>query len=646
MTGVKVTKQFNQPWAKLRFPTAEAKEAALSIMLSTNLNGEATAPGQTIRVDSASSSAGGVAVAAAVAAEEEEAAVAVPSSKRRKLTDAGDNDGDNGGHGGGGDQGGGFDRPPVKQTAEEAVCSWFAVPYEEQLQRKRHEMEQILCDMTARLKRETGNAWPRWVRRVVENARATRTRPLACPLEAVVPSPELTGYRNKTELTIGVSHEAQLTAGFMLSTARHAAAGGGVGAGVSLVGEPTDNCLSVSTQHRAIHRDIIVPLLRQAQALAASAQLPVSCGDPWNRTLHRGLWRLATIRTTRHHDAMLVLQINPAALPDPAELARVEDFISDFVKTASDPAAHNIVSLYLQYHTGVSDAAPLDAPLKLLWGQPTIQETILDLKFEISPTSFFQVNTRATELLYTQACAWAMDTLPTTTTTPAPAAAPAPVANAAATVLDVCCGTGTIGLCVASLAAKQLHRHNQADAQAEQRPSKLEQLNVIGVEIVSDAVRDAGRNAALNNVSNIAFIAGKAEDVLKGVLKPHHGNGDAFSLTTGPGITHIPATNGEVIAIVDPPRAGLHKKVIQALRDCSRINRLVYISCNQKALAQDVVGLCRPESNSYRGPEFVPVRAIAFDLFPHTPHCELAVLFERDTHHASTTIESASPPSS
>lgn len=92
-------------------------------------------------------------------------------------------------------------------------------------------------------------------------------------------------------------------------------------------------------------------------------------------------------------------------------------------------------------------------------------------------------------------------------------------------LLDVCCGTGTIGLSLA-------HRVH----------------SVVGVEMVEQAVQDANTNAADNGIANCRFICGKAEDVLPGML-----GGDGSLLDE----------EAELVAVVDPPRAGLHPKVLK-----------------------------------------------------------------------------------
>ena len=80
------------------------------------------------------------------------------------------------------------------------------------------------------------------------------------------------------------------------------------------------------------------------------------------------------------------------------------------------------------------------------------------------------------------------------------------------------------------------------------------------------------------------------------------------------------------VAVVDPPRAGLHPKVRNALRGCPAVSRVVYVSCNPDTLASDCVHLCTRGGN---GRAFRPVRAVAADLFPMTNHCEAVLLLER-----------------
>ena len=89
--------------------------------------------------------------------------------------------------------------------------------------------------------------------------------------------------------------------------------------------------------------------------------------------------------------------------------------------------------------------------------------------------------------------------------------------------------------------------------------------------------------------------------------------------------------NGKrLLAIVDPPREGMHHECLKAIRNCSRIDRLVYVSCNPvKSLVRDAAILCGAVSNKFFGKSFRLVSATPVDLFPHTPHCELIAIFDR-----------------
>jgi hypothetical protein len=100
------------------------------------------------------------------------------------------------------------------------------------------------------------------------------------------------------------------------------------------------------------------------------------------------------------------------------------------------------------------------------------------------------------------------------------------------------------------------------------------------------------------------------------------------------------------VAIVDPPRGGLHPKVTKALRMCEAIDTLVYVSCNPfGSFVEDAVRLCSPENSSTkqygkhcRGKPFVPLRAAPVDMFPDTRHCELVMAFSRDMDKLNTPI--------
>jgi len=128
--------------------------------------------------------------------------------------------------------------------------------------------------------------------------------------------------------------------------------------------------------------------------------------------------------------------------------------------------------------------------------------------------------------------------------------------------------------------------------------------------MVSSAAKDAQENAKLNNLSETCeFFSGKAEDFLEPVL--------------------LRCKYKKIVAVVDPPRAGLHQRVIQTLRKCDKIQRLVYAACDANASLRSFGDLARAASKNYKGKPFMPTKIVPVDMFPDSPHFELVVLFER-----------------
>ncbi|KAM6165254.1 tRNA (uracil-5-)-methyltransferase homolog A isoform 2-T2 [Erethizon dorsatum] len=148
---------------------------------------------------------------------------------------------------------------------------------------------------------------------------------------------------------------------------------------------------------------------------------------------------------------------------------------------------------------------------------------------------------------------------------------------------------------------------------------------VIGIELSQEAVEDARVNAHANELSNVEFHCGRAEDLVPALVSR--------------------LVSQQLVAILDPPRAGLHSKVILAVRRAENLKRLLYVSCNPRAAMGNFVDLCRAPSNRVKGTPFRPVKAMAVDLFPQTPHCEMLILFERVEYPNGTgTLECQDPP--
>ena len=191
----------------------------------------------------------------------------------------------------------------------------------------------------------------------------------------------------------------------------------------------------------------------------------------------------------------------------------------------------------------------------------------------MAPLSFFQTNSQAAALLYSEALKMCY-------------------IREGGLILDVCCGVGTIGICL---------QHYLRQRQLSSR--------IIGIEVVESAVRDANNNAVLNNATDIEFICGKAQDVLPSLLQ-----------------TISPET--VVTVLVDPPRSGLCSKLLALFVHYANIHRVVYISCNPDLLVHDAIKLCTPTLSNPIA--FKPIQCMPVDLFPLTHHCETIVRFERN----------------
>ena len=186
----------------------------------------------------------------------------------------------------------------------------------------------------------------------------------------------------------------------------------------------------------------------------------------------------------------------------------------------------------------------------VIWGEPYIYDYIGDIKFAISARSFYQVNPIQTKVLYDKALEYAQLT-------------------GNETVIDAYCGIGTISLFLAQRAKK-----------------------VYGVEVVEEAIQDAKRNAKLNGIENVEFVAGEAEKVIPQWYEQ--------------------GIQADVI-VVDPPRKGCDEALLHTII-AMKPKRVVYVSCNPATLARDLRIL---EDGGFKTIEVQPV-----DMFPQTTHVE------------------------
>jgi 23S rRNA (uracil1939-C5)-methyltransferase len=188
------------------------------------------------------------------------------------------------------------------------------------------------------------------------------------------------------------------------------------------------------------------------------------------------------------------------------------------------------------------------------YGKGYAMEKLEDLSFKISPKSFFQTNTKQAEKLYSITRDFAGLT-------------------GNEVVYDLYCGTGSIGIFLSRQAKK-----------------------IIGVEVIEDAIKDAKENAALNNITHADFFAGDVIKICNDEFFAAHGRPD--------------------VVITDPPRAGMHEKLVNKLLEIAA-PKIVYVSCNTATQARDIALLAA----KYKVEKVQPV-----DMFPHTHHIECVAL--------------------
>ena len=557
----------------------------------------------------------------------------------------------------------------ARRDIRDVITPLWNVSYGEQLARKKEIVAEAMRNITRGVRNASNKARKSgrradvgWMRAALGNDK------LCCELGGIVRSPVLDGYRNKSEFTIGPSANGEITCGFNVGSFRD---------GVTAVAPPT-GCRNISDTAKYLG-DATQTYLR---ARAADGKgLPV-----YDKRKATGFWRLflcreaGTAPASEHgwkhwlrtgagppkpsagtdgeikdpdatdrvaftypdeefslpspsgehsdkHEVLVMFQVCTRGYTDEqvkeecdGVLAAVEEAVAKSAKPI------NLKTCLVQFWDGVSNVAPDDAEIKnLRTNAPSeksadiIHEHMCGLQFSLSATAFFQVNTVAAEALYRLAGEWASP-------------------GGQSLLLDVCCGTGTIGLTLARAVKK-----------------------VVGVDIVEESIRDAFTNAKLNGVDNTDWLAGKAEHVLPKVLNDYktliRPDGRAPKPFTAVSVLDDPdlsadeeteaiveakeTTNAElvganhefddVVAIVDPPRAGLHRHVLSALRRENRLKRLVYVSCNANTMATNVIDLCVPQGadGNGGGVPFTPVKALALDLFPHTAHVEAVLLLER-----------------
>ncbi len=275
----------------------------------------------------------------------------------------------------------------------------------------------------------------------------------------------------------------------------------------------------------------------------------------WHPPKREGFFRYVVVRKSFTHDLLLINLVTSST--------GLEQFDRNgFVKLVLDILGNRCGGIIHTLNDDTGDRAePLNGSSHLLFGNSEIEEMLLGLKFKVNMKSFFQTNPKSAERLYSKAIAYCN---------------PEQVPDGY--ILDLFCGTGTIGQLIA------------------QKTS----LPVVGVDIVEAAIEDAKKNALENNVSNVEFFAA---DVGKFLLEQPQFQNQINTL------------------VLDPPRGGIAPKTLRKVIGLDA-KRIVYISCNPATQARDCETLILSGYN---------LKKISFvDQFPHTSHLEAVALFEKN----------------
>lgn len=313
-------------------------------------------------------------------------------------------------------------------------------------------------------------------------------------MEPIVGMEEPYYYRNKAQFPVGLNKEGKVTIGFYASRTHSI----------------------IDSSHCYIQDQINDPILESIRSFLEEFKISV-----YNEEKHEGLVRHILTRvgfTTK--EVMVCVIINGTKLPYSDQL------VSQLQETLSKYPEYRLVSVCFNVNKEKTNVI-LGTKIIPVFGQTFITDMIGDIKYEISPLSFFQVNPIQTKKLYELALEYAD-------------------LNGDEVVWDLYCGIGTISLFLAKKAKE-----------------------VYGVEIIKEAIEDAKKNAELNHIKNAEFFVGAAEDVLPKKYKESNGSMKAD------------------VIVVDPPRKGCDQSLLDTVI-AMEPRKVVYVSCDPATLARDL----------------------------------------------------------
>mgnify|MGYP006072189501 FL=1 len=278
---------------------------------------------------------------------------------------------------------------------------------------------------------------------------------------------------------------------------------------------------------------------------------------PWHGPKREGFFRYFVVRKSFKTDELLCNLVTTSGDLDQFDLQKFAAFLKDIFGERLAGLLHTIND-----ETGDRTIAT-SGSIDLVYGKDKIIEELLGLNFEISMKSFFQTNPKCAEKLYNKVVEYVLEDKTKVDNT---------------VVMDLFCGTGTIGQIVAS---------------------KSKNAKIVGVDIVASAIEDAEKNAKRNKIEGLQFYTADVGKFL---------------------FAHPEYKNKIKTIILDPARAGIAPKTLQKIIALNA-DRMVYVSCNPATQARDTQLL------SDAGYQIKKISLV--DQFPHTAHIETVVLFEK-----------------
>lgn len=275
----------------------------------------------------------------------------------------------------------------------------------------------------------------------------------------------------------------------------------------------------------------------------------------WHPPKKEGFFRHIVVRKSFKQDQLLINLVTSSVGLEQFDVAAAGTFLKELMGDRVAGFQHTI-------NDNVADRAKIEnGNCELVFGENHVIEELLGLDFEISMESFFQTNPKSAERLYNKAMDYVFEDENTLKDE---------------VVMDLFCGTGTIGQILST---------------------RTQNTEIIGVDIVEEAIKDAKRNAKRNKIDNVQFFAA---DVAKFLAE-------------------FPQYKGKIGTIIlDPPRAGIAPKTLNKVVELGA-NRIVYISCNPGTQARDA------ETLKELGYEMEKISLV--DQFPHTGHIEAVAKF-------------------